>query len=128
MPFCLYNGEACPTEPTDRKNRQEEEMVIVSVMYPAGGGAKFDMDYYRKTHIPLVGARWNDCGLREAKVLTGAGAPGGGAPRYSVIALLTFDSAADFDQAVARHGAEIIGDIPNFSSVQPVIQVNNVLA
>jgi len=102
-------------------------MVIVSVMYPASAGAKFDIDYYRETHIPLVGARWNDCGLRDAKVLTGVGAPGDGAPAYSVIALLTFDSAADFEQAVARHGAEIIGDIPNFSSVQPVIQVNDVL-
>lgn len=102
-------------------------MVIVSVMYPAGAGAKFDMDYYRKTHVPMVGARWSDCGLREVKILTGAGAPGGGAPTYSVIALLTFNSAADFNQAVARNGAEIIGDIPNFSSVQPVIQVNDVL-
>lgn len=103
-------------------------MIVVSVMYPASAGATFDMDYYREKHIPLVGARWTDCGLREAKVLHGAGAPGGGAPAYSVIALLTFDSAADFDQAVARHGAEIIGDIANFSNVQPVIQVNDVLA
>lgn len=103
-------------------------MVIVSVMYPANAGAKFDMDYYRDTHIPLVGARWNDCGLREAKVLLGVGAPGGGAAAYSVIALLTFNSAADFNQAVARHGAEIIGDIANFSSVQPVIQVNDIMA
>jgi uncharacterized protein (TIGR02118 family) len=102
-------------------------MIVVSVMYPATAGARFDMDYYVKTHVPLVGARWKDCGLREAKILSGVGAPGGGAPTYSVIALLTFDSAADFDEAVARHGAEVIGDIPNFSSVQPVIQVNEVL-
>jgi uncharacterized protein (TIGR02118 family) len=126
MPFCLYTGAACPTEPTDRKNQQEDEMVIVNVMYPASVGAKFDMDYYRKTHIPLVRARWNGV-LRDLKILTGAGTPSGGPSTYSVIALLTFDSAADFDQAVVRHGAEIIGDIPNFSSVQPVIQVNDVL-
>ena len=102
-------------------------MIVVSVMYPASAGAKFDMDYYRETHIPMVGARWNACGLHEVKVLHGAGGPGGGAPAYSVIALLTFDSAADFDQAVAQHGKEIIGDIPNFSSVQPLIQVNDVV-
>jgi uncharacterized protein (TIGR02118 family) len=102
-------------------------MIVVSVMYPASAGAKFDMDYYREKHIPLVGARWNACGLREAKVLRGAGSPDGGVPAYSVIALLTFDSAADFDQAVARHGPEIIGDIANFSSVQPIIQVNDIL-
>jgi uncharacterized protein (TIGR02118 family) len=103
-------------------------MIVVSVMYPASAGAKFDMDYYRDTHIPLVDARWTDCGLREAKVLLGTGAPGGRPATYSVIALLTFDSAADFDQAVARHGAEIIGDIAKFTNVQPVIQVNDVMA
>lgn len=102
-------------------------MIIVSVMYPASEGAKFDVDYYLKTHVPMVGARWRDCGLREPKVLRGSSAPGGGAPAYSMIALLTFNSAAAFQQALDRHGAEIIGDIPNFSNVQPVIQINDVL-
>jgi uncharacterized protein (TIGR02118 family) len=102
-------------------------MIVVSVMYPAGSDTTFDMDYYLTKHVPLVGARWNDCGLREAKVLQGIGAAGGSPAMYSVIALLTFDSAADFEQAVARHGEEIIGDIANFTNVQPVIQVNDVL-
>jgi uncharacterized protein (TIGR02118 family) len=75
----------------------------------------------------LVSVRWDTCGLREAKVLQGVGAPAGSPAMYSVIALLTFDSAADFERAVARHGEEIIGDIANFTNVQPVIQVNDVL-
>jgi len=127
MQLCGYNAAAWSPEPAGGKNQREGEMIVVSVMYPASAGATFDMDYYRQTHIPLVGARLNASGLREVKVLQGAGAPGGGAPAYSVIALLTFDSAADFDQAVAQHGEEILGDIPNFSSVQPVIQVSDVL-
>jgi uncharacterized protein (TIGR02118 family) len=102
-------------------------MIIVSVMYPATEGARFDMDYYLKTHVPLVGARWNPLGLREAKVLRGSSAPGGGAPKYSVIALLTFDSAQDFQRAVEQHGKEVLGDIPNFTNVQPVVQINDVL-
>jgi uncharacterized protein (TIGR02118 family) len=102
-------------------------MIVVSVMYPASAEAKFDLDYYLEKHVPLVGARWQPCGLREVKILRGTGAPGGGAAAYSVVALLTFDSAADFGQAVAQHGAEILGDIGNFSSVQPTIQVNDVL-
>lgn len=102
-------------------------MIVVSVMYPATAGAKFDMAYYQDKHIPLVGERWGSMGLREAKVMRGAGAPGGGAATYSVIALLTFDSAEAFGQAAAKHGAEIIGDIANFTNVQPVIQLNDVL-
>lgn len=103
-------------------------MVIVSVVYPAGEGARFDIDYYMKTHVPMVGARWKDCGLRDAKVLRGSGTPDGGAPAYLVMALLDFDSAPAFQQALERHGPEIVGDIPNFTNVQPVIQINEVLA
>jgi uncharacterized protein (TIGR02118 family) len=102
-------------------------MIVVSVMYPAGAGTTFDMDYYRTKHLPLVSARWNACGLRKAKVLCGVGAPGGGPATWSVIALLTFGSAADVNQALAQHGAEIVGDIPNYSRVQPIIQTNDVL-
>jgi uncharacterized protein (TIGR02118 family) len=105
-----------------------ETMITVSVMYPATEGSKFDMDYYLKTHVPLAGARWGSFGLRDAKVLRGTGAPGGAAPSYSVIALLTFESAADFQRAVAAHGKEVMGDIPNFTNVQPVVQINEIAA
>jgi len=102
-------------------------MIVVSVMYPATADARFDMKYYLDKHVPMVGERWNPMGLREAKILQGVGAPGGGAATYSVMALLTFDSAAALEQAMARHGQEIVGDIANFTNVQPVIQVNDVL-
>jgi len=102
-------------------------MVIISVIYPAGEGARFDVDYYLKSHMPLASARWKDYGLRETKVLRGSSAPGGGAAPYLIMALLSFDSAAAFEQALERHGQEIIGDVPNFTNIQPIIQVNDVL-
>lgn len=102
-------------------------MIMVSVMYPASQTASFDMDYYLKTHVPMVGARWKSFGLSEAKILRGAGAPGGAAPAYSVIALLTFGSAEEFQRAVEQCGQEIMGDIPNFTTIQPLIQISDVL-
>jgi uncharacterized protein (TIGR02118 family) len=102
-------------------------MIVVSVMYPTTPGAKFDMDYYLGTHMPLVGARCKLFGMTDAKVLRGAGAPGGAAAAYSVIALLTFGSVEQFQSAMEKHGAEILGDIPNYTSIQPVIQISDVL-
>jgi uncharacterized protein (TIGR02118 family) len=102
-------------------------MIVVSVMYPTTPGAKFDMDYYLGKHMPLVGARCKSLGMSDAKVLRGAGAPGGGAAAYSVIALLTFGSVEQFQSAMDKHGAEILGDIPNYTSVQPVIQISEVV-
>lgn len=99
-------------------------MITVSVLYPSGGDATFDEAYYLQTHMPLVGARWKAMGLAEVRVLRGAGTPDGSAPPYGVIALLTFRSMKDFQGAVQAHGAEIFADIPKFTNVQPLVQIN----
>ena len=99
-------------------------MLLISVMYPAGEGATFDHDYYLRKHIPLVRERWSGMGLQEARVFRGTGAADGGSAPYQVLALLTFSSLQDFQNAAQKHGPEIFADIPNFTNVQPVVQLN----
>ena len=99
-------------------------MTLVSVMYPGGSGTRFDMGYYLGTHMPLVRERWSPMGLHEAKIVKGVGTPDGGPAPFQVMALLTWESADAFKAAVDRHGAEIFGDIPNFTDTQPVVQIN----
>lgn len=103
-------------------------MVVISVMYPSGSDNSFDLDYYLKTHIPLVQARWREFGLSNVQVLKGAAAGNGGPPLYQAIALLTFGSVQEFQQAGKVHGKEIFADIPKFTSAQPVVQISDVLA
>jgi uncharacterized protein (TIGR02118 family) len=102
--------------------------MIVSVMYQVGAGQKFDLDYYMKTHVPLVGALWGPAGLKGAQVLQGVGSPSGDPAGYHIIALLDFESLDAFKAAADAHGAEVLGDIPNFTDVQPAIQFNDRLA
>lgn len=99
--------------------------LTITVLYPNKPVSKFDMDYYLSKHIPLVQARWADMGMSEIRAVKGVGTldPKTPAP-YQVMALLRFDSKEAFDAAGAKHGAEILGDIPNFTDVMPVIQVN----
>ncbi len=99
-------------------------MIIVSVVYPKSGDSHFDHDYYVKTHLPLVWERWGGMGLSKLEALRGVGALDGGAPGSELIALLSFDSMESMQAALAAAGAEIMGDIPNFTNIQPVIQVN----
>ena len=80
-------------------------MVLISVMYPAG--ATFDQDYYLKTHIPLVKERWTSQGLEKIQIVRAAATPDGSPPSFSIMALLSFSSAADFQTAAATHGTEI---------------------
>ncbi len=97
-------------------------MILVSVMYPAGG--RFDMDYYLGHHMPLVRERWSSFGLHEARVVRGVSTPDGGEAPYQVMALLTWESADAFQKAAAAHGAEIFGDIPKFTDRQAQVQIN----
>jgi uncharacterized protein (TIGR02118 family) len=103
-------------------------MSTVTVVYPRAEGATFDFDYYEATHLPLVARRWGDAGLTGAKALRGVGAANGGPPAYLAIALISFDSAESLRAAMTGpHIGEIAGDIPNFTNVQPVIQINETI-
>ena len=51
----------------------------------------------------------------------------GGTAAFELIALLTFTSMEALKAALASFGSEILGDIPNYTNVQPSIQVNQAL-
>ena len=52
-------------------------MIKVSVMYPNKDGAKFDHDYYKNKHMPLVKARMGDaCKYYTVDKGLAGGAPG----------------------------------------------------
>ena len=102
-------------------------MIIVSVMYPGGEGKTFGMDYYLKTHIPLVQA---SCGEALKAVAIDKGLSGplpGSEPPYAVICRLSFESAQTFMGVMMKSAAEIMGDIPNFTNASPVIQISDVV-
>jgi len=56
----------------------------------------------------------------------GTGAPDQPAP-FAVIFFMTFEKMEDFQKGMAAHGAELLGDIPNFTNVQPQIQISRVV-
>ena len=101
-------------------------MIKVTVLYPNGSGAKFDMNYYVTRHMPLVRDRCApECRSIAAESGVGGGAPGSPAP-YIAVGHLTFDSVAAFQKAFTPHMAEIMGDIPNYTNTSPVIQISEI--
>lgn len=97
-------------------------MAIVTVMYPETEGARFDLDYYMKKHMPLLAAHGADLGLEGYWVVRGVGAPGSGKPTYRVMTTLAVSALDTFGKGMHAHGQEIMGDIPNFTDIAPVIQ------
>jgi uncharacterized protein (TIGR02118 family) len=101
-------------------------MIKVSVLYPNTPGARFDMQYYLKTHLPLVKEKCGTaCRAVNAEGGIGGGEPGSQAP-YIAAGHLTFDSVAAFQQAFGPHAGEILGDIPNYTNTKPVVQISEI--
>jgi uncharacterized protein (TIGR02118 family) len=101
-------------------------MIRVSVFYPNTEGSRFDVDYYVNSHIPMVAEKlgaalkgaWVDHGLSGR-------APDSRAP-YVVIGHLLFDSVDAFRQAYGAHAATFRGDVPNYTDVEPLMQISEV--
>ena len=102
-------------------------MIQFTVMYPNTEDAVFDMDYYLNTHIALVQERCGNA-LRSCSVEQGlgGGAPGS-PPPYLVIFRLSVDSIEDFQAYVTPHDPEFAADIPNFTNITPIMQINEVV-
>ncbi len=97
--------------------------MIVSVTYPKSASSTFDHTYYVEKHVPLVNRYWGHHGLRGVQVLRGTGSLGGAAA-YELIALLDFESEQAFLGAAGAHADDVMGDVPNFTNIQPIVQFN----
>jgi uncharacterized protein (TIGR02118 family) len=101
-------------------------MIKVSVLYQDAGGKKFDMGYYLDKHIPMVKQKLG-AACKRVEVDQGVGgAQPGSKPPFVAICHLTFDSAEAFQKAFAPHADAIMGDIANYTNIQPIIQLNEV--
>jgi uncharacterized protein (TIGR02118 family) len=101
-------------------------MIKVSVLYEDRPGQKFDMAYYTAKHIPMVKQKLG-AACKRAEVDQGlAGVQPGSKPRFIAQAHFLFDSVEAFQQAFAPHAQAIMADIPNYTTLEPIIQVNEV--
>jgi uncharacterized protein (TIGR02118 family) len=102
-------------------------MIKVSVMYPNAPGARFDHDYYRDKHMPMVKARMAEkCRYYTVDKGIAGGTPGAPAT-YVAMCHLFCDSLEDFQSGFGPHANEILGDIPNYTNLQPTVQISEVV-
>ena len=102
-------------------------MIKVSVMYPNTPGARFDHDYYRDRHMPLVKRLMGEkCKYYTVdKGLSGA-APGSPAT-YVAMCHIFSDSVEAFQAGFGPHAEQILADIANYTDLSPVMQISEVV-
>jgi uncharacterized protein (TIGR02118 family) len=102
-------------------------MITVNVLYPNKDGAKFDMNYYLTSHIPMLkrlfGSALKGCIVEQG--LSG-GAPGTKA-EFAVLCHLRFDSVESYRQAIGPVAGQIRNDAANYASEAPIVQLSDVI-
>lgn len=104
-------------------------MIKISILYPNNEGARFDLRYWVDTHMPLsielLSAHPGFKGVSVERGLGGA-VPGTNAA-YVAMCHFMFDAVESFMAAFTPHAAALQGDMPNYTDVEPIIQINEVL-
>jgi len=101
-------------------------MIKVSVFYPNGDGKRFDINYYCTVHVAMVKRLLGDA-LRGAAVEQGiTGGTPGAPPAYLAMGHMLFESVDAFQTAFGPHAQAIMSDVPNYTNVQPLIQISEV--
>ena len=102
-------------------------MIRVAILYPNGDGKKFDLDYYSDKHMPLLASLLGDS-LKLFEIDKGiAGRTQGDPVPYAAIGYLYFDNLSSYRNSFRPHAEKIRNDIPNYTNIQPVIQISEVV-
>jgi uncharacterized protein (TIGR02118 family) len=108
---------------------KEASMVRITVLYPNQYVKRFDHGYYASKHLPMVMERLKESGMLRYEVDKGVAGGGAGASAPFVAAChLYFNTTAEFQKGIAANGAEIMGDIPNYTDISPQIQISEIVA
>lgn len=104
-------------------------MIRISILYPNVPGGRFDWPYYQTRHMPrsiqLLGGSPGFLGVSVERGVQNA-VPGSPVAHLA-ICQFSFESLEAFQAAFAPHAAELQGDMPAYTDIQPIIQVNEVL-
>ncbi|WP_343486771.1 EthD family reductase [Allomuricauda sp. d1] len=102
-------------------------LVKVAILYPNSDDATFDIAYYAEKHMPMVADLFGEA-LRHYAIDKGVA---GRTPEepipYVAVGYFYFDQLSDYENAFGANAEKILGDIPNYTNIQPVVQISEVV-
>jgi uncharacterized protein (TIGR02118 family) len=102
-------------------------LIKVSVIYSYKPGVRFDDDYYRTKHLPLIKSRMG-AALKYYTIDKGLADKNGKSPgAYVAMCHLLCDSVDEYQSSFGPHAHRIHGDIRKFTDVTPIIQISEVV-
>ncbi|MCF0058481.1 EthD family reductase [Dyadobacter sp. CY356] len=102
-------------------------MFKVTVLYPRAAEDDFNLAYYLDVHTPMVKELLGPWGVLKVDVEVGISGPAPGSePAYALICGIHFSDLQSLQSGLDAEGPTLIADIPNFTSVTPIMQFSRV--
>jgi len=98
----------------------------LAVYYPWNADAKFDYDYYRNKHLKMLGELYGKS-VGKMQIRKGLHQGDGSSPVFVTALAVEILSMEAYEAASKEHVAKLIADVPNFTNIKPVAQIEEIM-
>jgi uncharacterized protein (TIGR02118 family) len=120
----LSAPRATAQENDQRKSKASR--YCLTALYPWQADARFDFVYYRDKHLGMMRDLY-DSSLGRMEVSKGLRKGDGSAPAFVTSVTVEILSMEGFEAAGKLHFQKLMDDLPNFSNITPVGQIEEIL-
>jgi uncharacterized protein (TIGR02118 family) len=104
----------------------EAGLFKVAIMYPTGKDKTFDMDYYEKSHMPMMATLLGK-NLKFYEIDKGiSGRTPKDEPPFVAVGYFYCHDIAEYNQSIAKNIDTILNDIKKYTNIQPVILISEI--
>ncbi len=100
--------------------------LCLTVLYPWQSDARFDFDYYLNKHLVMLRELYG-AAVGRMEVHKGLRKGDGSAPAFVASVSIEILSMEAFEAAGNQHFPKLIADLPNFTNITPVGQIEEIV-
>jgi uncharacterized protein (TIGR02118 family) len=116
----------CKTSKVTNAPMPEAGMFKVAILYPNGEGKTFDMDYYEKSHMPMMaGLLGKNLVLYEINKGISGRTPND-KPPFVATGYFFIHDVAEYNKVIAQNRDTIVSDIKKYTNIQPAVQISEI--
>ncbi len=128
LPFCILLAGLISCKSIYLKNSPiaTAGMFKVAILYPNAEGKTFDMNYYEKTHMPLMAVLLGK-NLKFYEIDKGiAGRTPSDAVPFVAIGYFYCYDVAEYNKVIVQNIDTILNDIKKYTNIQPTVQISEI--
>ncbi len=114
------------TTPLAAQTEEKTARLCLTVLYPWQEDAKFDFAYYRDEHLVMLARLYGDA-VGKMVVRKGLRKGDGSPPAFIASVNIEILSMEGFEAAGKQHFPTLAADVPNFSNIKPVGQIEEIV-